>query len=134
MAAADNGAMTALVPVITIRVHRVTPVTRAGRIRAGWIAALIPLPVRPLRVSVAAGRRARAWRLRALGDRYPVTLVAVITSCCLDLLPIPSPHPAVGTPPITSFSVRTAPHSLNALLPGQRIVGLIGGREGLNLE
>ena len=34
MAAADNGAMTALVLVITIRVHRVTPFTRAGRIRA----------------------------------------------------------------------------------------------------
>ena len=56
MAAADNGAMTALVLVVMIRVHRVTPVTRAGRIRAGQIAVLIPLPRRPLRVF----RRCRA--------------------------------------------------------------------------
>ena len=63
MAAADNGAMTALVLVITIRVHRVTPVTRAERIRAGWIAALIP-PPRP----TAVGFR----RCRAEGARMAV--------------------------------------------------------------
>ena len=38
LAAADNGAMTALVLVVMIRVHRVTLVTRAGRIRASQIA------------------------------------------------------------------------------------------------
>ena len=37
MAAADNGAMTALVRMVIIRVHCVTPVTRAGRIRAGQV-------------------------------------------------------------------------------------------------
>jgi hypothetical protein len=63
LAAADNGAMTALVPVITIRVHRVTPVTRVGRIRVGSIAALIP-PPRP----TAAGFR----RCRAEGARMAV--------------------------------------------------------------
>ena len=63
MAAAGNGAMTALVLVIMIRVHRVTLVTRAGRIRAVQIAALIPLP-RP----TAAGFR----RCRAEGARMAV--------------------------------------------------------------
>ena len=63
MAAADNGAMTVLVLVVMIRVHRVTLVTRAGRIRAGQIAVLIPLP-RP----TAAGFR----RCRAEGARMAV--------------------------------------------------------------
>ncbi len=63
MAAADNGAMTVLVRLIMIRVHRVTLVTRAGRIRAGQIAVLTP-PPRP----TAAGFR----RCRAEGARMVV--------------------------------------------------------------
>ena len=63
MAAADNGTMTVLVLVAVIRVHRVTLVTRVGRIRVGSIAALIP-PPRP----TAAGFR----RCRAEGARMAV--------------------------------------------------------------
>ena len=44
LAAADNGTMTVRVLVAVIHVHRVTLVTRAGRIHAGQIAVLIPLP------------------------------------------------------------------------------------------
>ena len=63
MAAAENGTMSVLVLVVMIRAHRVTLVTRAGRIRAGQIAALIPLP-RP----TAAGFR----RCQAEGARMAV--------------------------------------------------------------
>jgi len=65
LAAAENGTMSVLVLVVMIRAHRVTLVTRAGRIRAGQIAALIPPP----RPTAAGFRRCRAEGARMAAEQ-----------------------------------------------------------------